>query len=98
MLPEVYHELCKHIGKKLESAKYISLIADIWTNVRMSDYMGLAASLTYNLTQRETLVIGFRRMINASKVGHTAENIKVTIESIINEFTFNKQKICCKNQ
>ncbi len=39
--------------------------------------MGLAASLTINSTQRETLVIGFRRMINASKVGYTAENIKV---------------------
>jgi hypothetical protein len=62
----------------------------------MSDYMGLAASLTYSLTQRETIVIGFKRMLNGDTAGHTGENIKLTIESIINEFDFNKDKICCK--
>ena len=96
MLPEVYHELLSHIGRKLEAAKHISLIADILTNIQMSDYMGLAASLTYNLKQRETIVIGFKRMVNGDTSGHTAENIKLTIESIINEFDFNKEKICCK--
>ena len=96
ILPEVYQELLNLIGRKLVAAKRISLIADIWTNVQMSDYMGLAASLTYSLTQRETIVIGFKRMLNGDTAGHTGENIKLTIESIINEFDFNKDKICCK--
>ena len=43
--------------------------------------MGLAASLTYNLTQRETIVIGFKRMLNGDTAGHTGKNIKLTIES-----------------
>ncbi len=40
MLPEVYQELLSHIGRKLVAAKHISLIADIWTNYQMSNYLG----------------------------------------------------------
>jgi hypothetical protein len=53
---------------------------------------GLAASLTFNLTLRETIVIGFKRMLNRDTAGHTGKNIKLTIESIINEFDFSKEK------
>ncbi len=92
MLPEVYHHLCKLIEKRLNSAKTVSLMADLWTSANMSDYMGIAAALTYDLSKKELIVIGFDRMVG----NHTAENIKLAIEKLINNYDFDKSKISCE--
>lgn len=51
--------------------------------------MGLAASIINRDFESETLVIGMELMPG----NHSAENIKLAIESIINKFKFDKSKI-----
>jgi len=67
-------------------------MADLWTSANMSDYMGIAAALTYDLSKKELIVIGFDRMVG----NHTAENIKLAIEKLINNYDFDKSKISCE--
>jgi len=91
LLPEVFSNLMKLIAQKLDKAKTVSLMADLWTSANMSDYIGIAATLTYDLTKKDILVIGFDRMVGT----HTAPNIKVAIEKVVNTFDFDKSKISC---
>ncbi|MBX9838051.1 MAG: hypothetical protein K2X69_07005 [Silvanigrellaceae bacterium] len=93
LLPEVYGKLFSVIDRKLNGAKTISLMADIWTSGIMSDFIGIAASLGYDMSNKELIVIGFERMPPGS---HTSESIKFVMENILNKFTFNKSKISCK--
>jgi len=55
----------------------------------MSDYIGLSASLRYESSQKEVIVIGFERMTGR----HTAQNVKSAIEKILNSYSFDKKKI-----
>lgn len=89
LLPGVYDSLIKLIDSKLNSALSICLIIDIWTSVIMSDYIGLSASLRYESSQKEVIVIGFERMTGR----HTAQNVKSAIEKILNSYSFDKKKI-----
>lgn len=89
ILKSVFEKLNACIIKKLEEAESIFLISDIWTNRQMKDFMGLAANIIDLNFEKETLVIGMTMMPGA----HNGENIKESIESIVNNFTFNKNKI-----
>lgn len=93
LLPEVYGKLFQVIERKLKGAKTVSLMADIWTNGIMKDYIGIAASLGFDMSNKELLVIGFGRMPSGST---TSEQIKEVMEEILNKFSFDKSKISCK--
>jgi len=55
--------LKKQIDKKLNESKSVTLMAvKIWTNAIMVLYIGVAASVGYDLTKKEIIVIGFEKM------------------------------------
>jgi hypothetical protein len=58
----------------------------------MSGFMGLAVMLSYGNFERECITIGFERM----RGSHNAENIKATIESILNIYDFDVKIIIGK--
>ncbi len=62
---------------------------DIWTNSINSDFIGLAAVLTNSTYDREIFVINMMRLSGR----HTAENVKIAIEELVNRFKFDKSKI-----
>ena len=70
----------------LNKAVSICLISDIRTSKQMLDFMGVAAAIVNEFGDREIIVIGMQLMQGI----HNAENIKVAIESIVNEYDFDK--------
>ena len=52
----------------------------------MVDYLGLGAAIIDTSLKKEILLIGMIRMTGP----HSAEYIKIAIESILNELDFNK--------
>jgi hypothetical protein len=81
------------ITEKLNKATVVNLILDIWSNSQMTEFMGLAAMLLNDNFEKECFVIGLERMPGS----HNAENIKATIESIVNKYEFDRTKISGKN-
>ena len=79
-------KLYQAIEAKLQTALSICVISDIWTSKQMLDFMGLGASFTNNLFEKEVLIIGMMLMPGA----HSAENIKESIEKLVNRYKFNK--------
>ena len=74
------------IDSKLNKAKVVFFISDIWTNRIMADFFALGSLIVNQNLKPELLVIGMRSMNG----DHTAENLKVVIEEIVNGFKFNK--------
>ena len=89
ILKNMFSFLNNQISNKLIDAKFITLITDIWTNVQMTDFLALGAAIVNAFFDKELLIIGMVRMLEA----HNAENIKKAIESILNNLDFNKAKI-----
>ncbi len=89
ILKSVMDKLAVVINKKLEDSCSICLISDIWTSKQMLDFMGLAANLIDRNFEKSTIVIGMCLMPGK----HNAENIKLAIENIINNFEFDKSII-----
>jgi hypothetical protein len=77
------------ILKKLNDAKSICLISDIWSNKQMLAFMGLVAIITNKYFGKELLVIGMIDM----PLRHCAEDIKLAVETIVNSFKFDYSKI-----
>lgn len=89
ILTSVFAKMNKVIESKLEESLSICLISDIWTNKQMLDFMGLAVNLINKDFKKETLVIGMCLMPG----NHNAENIKEAIETLVNQFNFDKSTI-----
>ena len=83
-LPRAYELMKDFINKKLDEALTISFITDIWTNKIIADFLALAAILVNKFYQYEFLVM------TSMSGSHTAENIKIVLEEIINSYSFNK--------
>lgn len=81
VLPSLMNILKTIINDKLRSCEYVNLITDIWTNFSTVDYLALGANLINQTFKRDTLMIGMIEMDGR----HTAENIKIAIEKIINQ-------------
>ena len=86
-LPKTYELMKDAIDSKLSEALTVSLITDIWTNKIVADYIALGAFILNKFYQHEFLVIGMTSMSG----NHTAENIKIVLESLINQYKFNKR-------
>ena len=74
-LPNLLEKLKILIEEKLVQCEYFSLITDIWTNLVMADFIGLAMSLTNKFFEREIIVVDLSRMPGP----HNAEFIKKAI-------------------
>ena len=74
---------------KLKNAICITFISDIWTNSNQLDFLGLIAVCTDKLLNKEYLVIGME-VLNGM---HKGENIAEAINSIVNNYEFDKSKI-----
>ena len=80
------YEILEH---KLKHAVSVCLIVDIWTNTVNADFIGLAAVFTDSQLEREVHIINMMRMPGP----HCAENIKIAVEKMVNNFEFDKSKI-----
>ena len=89
ILQDAMSKLKKKIEVKLNSAYRVFLITDIWTNKQMLDFIAVSANIIYENFDKETLVIGMMKMPGP----HNAENIKICVEDIINEYNFDKTKV-----
>ena len=62
IMPEVIQKVKNSINSKLNKAAVVILIVDIWSNAQMTDFMGLAAMVSYENMEKECFVIGLQRM------------------------------------
>lgn len=88
-VPALVEKAKRKIELHLQEAFSITLIVDIWDSAQMADFIGLCASITTKHFKKKLLVLGLERMPGP----HTAENIKIAIEQILKQYTFNKAKI-----
>lgn len=89
IMPEAIQKVKNSINKKLNKASVVILIVDIWSNAQMTDFMGLAAMVAYENMEKECFAIGLQRMPGS----HNEENIKITMQLIINGYDFDKSKV-----
>ncbi len=78
------------IDKRLAESTSVTLLTDGWTGqFSNEEYWSVTAQFTNGSFDKEIVVIGMVQM----KKGHRAEEIKIAIENIKNEYKFNKCKI-----
>jgi len=83
-------KLKEAIESKLKASDSIILITDGWTGQFSNiEYFALCAQTITNSWETELLVIGMVELLD----GHSAEEIKIAIEKMINEYDFDKRKI-----
>lgn len=82
--------LRKEIDHMAQSAFSITLIPDGWKQPNNNtEFLGLAGIMMTESFDKEFVLFGFEEMDH----GHTAERVKETIELIINDYSYDKQKI-----
>jgi hypothetical protein len=86
-LPEVCEMLSKELETKLKEAKYVTIIPDVW-EYNFVHRLGLGATLVYDSFQTDLVILGIEVI-----AGSSAEEVKPVIESIINRYSFDKNKI-----
>jgi hypothetical protein len=89
VLPGAMKLLHEAIQEKLVESESICLITDIWTNKQMLDFIAVSANIIFKTFEKETIVIGMMKMPGP----HNAENIKICVEQIVNEYDFDKSKV-----
>ena len=85
--------LKERIQEKLVEAQSICLVTNIWTNKQMLDFIAVSANIISKTFEKDTLVIGIKSMPGR----HNVENIKISVEEIVNEYDFDKSKVRGKN-
>ena len=89
VLPDVMSKLMKVIETKLAAAIAVCLMADLWSSATNKDFIAVAAITTNGDLVKEVLVLGMRAM----EGDHCAEMVKLYVESIVNDYSFDKSKI-----
>ena len=93
ILPAVMKNLKEIIEKKLNEAEFINLISDGWTALFSNEeYLGLCAQTINSSWEQELIVIGMVELKN----GHSAEQLKLNIEYLVNQYNFDKNKVLGK--
>ena len=91
IIPKVVRKGKLKIEELLRQATSITLLIDLWDSKQMIDFMGTCAALIFPDMSRKLIVIGIERMLGDGH--HNAENIGLTLEKIVNQYSFNKNKI-----
>ena len=77
------------INDKVDDSLIIALIVVMWSDPQMTSFMGLAWMITTNEFAIEYFVLWLEEMHGSQ----TTENVKKTIEDIVNKYTFDFSKI-----
>ena len=90
MITSIVDALKNELSNMCQNACSISIIPDGWThpNVKI-EFLAIAVLLINESFEKQLLVIGMEVLND----GHSAESTKLTIEDIINEYSFDKSKI-----
>jgi len=90
ILPAIMKKLKEAIQNKLKAADSITLITDGWTGQFSNiEYLALCAQIINKSWETELIVIGMVEFPN----GHTSEELKIAIEKMVNEYSFDKSNI-----
>ena len=82
IIPDIMKQVKNGLKDKLNRAKSITMITDLWSNKQMIPFIGLAVSYTFENLEQQNYVIGLKRIYGK----HNAENIKGLIEEILSEY------------
>lgn len=88
-LPQIMNMMKDKITHNLQNARFVCLITDNWSNRQMMGFIAVAVNIIDSSYDKETIFIGMKR----TNGRQTAENVKLEIESIVNEYDFLKNKI-----
>ena len=88
-LQKLMDDMHSVIEEKLEKAYSISISTDIWTNKANIDFCAVVASIT-NLNLDREIIVSDLTTIEGK---HSAENVKVAVEKILNTYKFDKSKL-----
>ncbi|XP_064475342.1 E3 SUMO-protein ligase ZBED1-like [Ornithodoros turicata] len=84
-----FQSVMLYLKTKLDSAKYITLTSDIWTDtLNTRSYIGLTAHFILE-GKLESRTLAVRGLAEA----HTADNIKSVLESILSEWGISNDKV-----
>jgi len=89
IIPDIMKQVRNGLADKLNRAKSITMITDLWSNKQMIPFLGLAVSCTFENLEQQNYVIGLKRIYGK----HNAENIKDLIEEILSEYEFDYSNI-----
>ncbi len=90
ILPQVLKDLKIEIANVLQSSEYITLITDGWTGPFSNiEYWAVCVQTVNSSWETEFIVLGMNEMTK----GHTAEEIQIAIENIVNQYDFDNTKI-----
>lgn len=89
ILPEINEYVINKVEEKMQSASFINLITDIWSNKSMENFIALCAQLINSNFEKLLIVVAIHKM----DCSHSAENIKIIIEQLVNKYKFDKKKI-----
>jgi len=89
ILNDIVFKVKKAINNKLGKSSNVILIADIWSNSQMNDFLGVAVILTNENLEKECYLMGVDKMPDH----YTAKNIKILVEKIVNDYEWNKSNI-----
>jgi len=91
LLKEILTKLHDVIETKLKNAISICLIVAIWTNKMNRDFIAIGAVILNNCFEKDFIVVDMMKMPSG---GHNTENIKKSVELMMNKFTnLDKSKI-----
>ena len=85
--PSVFEMMKDEIDNRLSKGLTIWLVAGIWTSKVIADFLAVAVLILNKCFEREFMVSGMKQMSG----DHTAENVKVVLAGIINDYEFNKR-------
>ncbi len=90
ILPAVMNKMHSEFKRRLKAASFVTLITDCWISCSFSniEFLGLGAQLIDTSFDKQLIIIGMVELVG----GHNAENIQA-IETIINKYKFDKNKI-----
>ena len=77
------------INQKLLNSTDTAVIFDNWATKQQQDFTGVAVMTCDEKLERDCFVIGLEKM----DPSHTAENIKASLESVLNKYTNDKRTI-----
>ena len=92
LLPAVFKKLNMQIQMILDSAMYVVLLTDLWTDPYQRDFIALVAIVINVDSSSKVMTMAMKRCTE----GHTGEYLRTVIEDMVNSFDFDKTKIKCK--
>jgi len=91
ILQKAIEKVEEFINEKLLFSTDIAVIFDNWATKQGKDFTSVAVMTCSENLERDCFVIGLEKMDSS----HTAENIKTSLESVLNKYNYDKNIIIC---